>query len=339
VTIRPVSTPPPTLLLTRRVVAGLATTRDYLAAMQVAFTDLARGRFELPGVAHLPGRGGAFHVKSAARLTGRALAAIKINGNFPGNASVPGLPTIQGFIALLDAQHGSVLALMDSIEITARRTAATTALAARHLARSESRSLGIVGCGVQARYHLDALLDVAPIETVTFHDSREAAASTFDAHVLARGLAARRAPDAGAAARGADIVVTLTTSTQPVLALADVEQGTFVAGVGADNPSKHELGADLLAASRVVVDSRAQAAAGGDLHHAIRLGAITDENVYAELADVVSGAMPGRTSPQERFVFDSTGLAVQDHAAAEMIFERACAIGGIPTVVLNDLGG
>ncbi len=332
-------TPTPTLLLSRSVVAGLATTRDYLAAMQAAFTDLARGRFELPGVAHLPGRGGAFHVKSAARLTGRALAAIKINGNFPGNASVPGLPTIQGFIALLDAEHGGVLALMDSIEITARRTAATTALAAQHLARQGSRSLGIVGCGAQARYHVDALLDVAPIETVTFHDSRDEAASAFEAHLIARGLAARRASDAGSAARGADIVVTLTTSTQPVLALAHVEQGMFVAGVGADNPSKNELGADLLAASRVVVDSRAQAAAGGDLYHAIRLGAMAEENVYAELSDVVSGAMPGRTSPDELFVFDSTGLAAQDHAAAEMIFERACGMDGLSRVVLNDIGG
>jgi alanine dehydrogenase len=338
VTIRPVNIPPPTLLLSRSVIAELATTRDYLAAMQVAFSDLARGRYELPSVAHLPGKGGAFHVKSAARLAGRARAAIKINGNFPGNVSVPGLPTIQGFIALLDAERGCVLALMDSIEITARRTAATTALAAQQLARPESRSLGIVGCGAQARYHLDALLDVAAIETVTFCDSRSDAANAFEAHVLARRLVARRAPDARSAARGLDVVVTLTTSTRPVLALADVEQGTFVAGVGADNPSKHELGTDLLGASRVVVDSRTQAAAGGDLHHAIRLGAMTEEDVYAGLADVVSGAISGRTGPDERFVFDSTGLAVQDHAAAEMIYERACAMSGLPTILLNDVG-
>jgi alanine dehydrogenase len=140
-------------------------------------------------------------------------------------------------------------------------------------------------------------------------------------------------------ARGADVVVTLTTSTRPVLALADVEQGTFVAGVGADNPSKHELGPDLLAASRVVVDSRAQAAAGGDLHHAIRLGAMTGGDVYAELADVVSGAISGRTGADESFVFDSTGIAVQDHAAAEMIFDRACAMSGLPAIVLNDPAG
>src|SRR5688572_24561884 len=172
----PVTSAPPTLLLSRSVIAGLATTQDYLAAMHDAFTGLAEQSYRLPDAAYVPAKGGGFHVKSASRLGAGAMAVIKVNGNFPGNGVAWSLPTIQGFIAVLDAERGRVLAIMDSIEITARRTAATTALAARHLARGGSRTLGIIGCGAQARYHVEALRDVAPLETIFFCDSRDAAA-------------------------------------------------------------------------------------------------------------------------------------------------------------------
>src|SRR4029453_9982514 len=131
------------------------------------------------------------------------------------------------------------LALMDSIEITARRTAAATALAAKYLAKRESRSLAMIGCGLQALYHVEALRDVAAIETVTFYDPRDEAAETFGARVRELGLNARRVDAAKGAAHGVDIVVTATTSTRSLLGLADIDPGTFVAGVGADNPSKH----------------------------------------------------------------------------------------------------
>ena len=145
-----------------------------------------------------------------------------------------------------------------------------------------------------------------------------------------------RVASAGAAARGADIVVTVTTSTHPVLALADVDPGTFVAGVGADSPTKHELAPDLLRESRVVVDVRAQSAAGGDLGHAVRLGVMTEADVYAELADIVTGRVAGRSRDDERWVFDSVGLAVQDHAAARMILDRAGARDDLPSIRLDD---
>jgi len=331
--------PPPTLLLSRGVIAGLATTRDYLDAMQIAFSGLADGRYRMPDPLHLPANAGAFHVKSATRPDSPALAVVKINGNFPGNAVAWGLPTIQGFIAVLDADRGCVLALMDSIEITARRTAATSALAVRHLARSGSCNLGMIGCGLQALYHLDALLDVAPIETIRYCDPRDEAAEAFGRRSEALGLRAERVTSAAAAARGADIVVTVTTSTHPVLALADVEPGTFVAGVGADSPTKHELAPDLLRESRVVVDARDPAIVGGDLGHAIRLGVMTAADIHAELADIVAGRVATQPGADHRYVFDSSGLAVQDLAAAEMVLERARAMPGAPSMTFNDLSG
>ena len=325
-----------TLLLTRNCIRQLAEPRDYLAAMRKAFGGLARQEYELPAVGHIAGRNGAFHIKSAAQRGGAALAAIKVNGNFPGNPAAWGLPTIQGFMALLDSERGSVLALMDSVEITARRTAAATALAAQHLARRDARVLALIGCGTQAVYHLDALVDVLEIDAVRFFDPRPQAVEAFERHAREVGMRTERAASARACAHEAEIVVTLTPSTHPILGSGDVAPGAFVAGVGADNPSKSELAPALLRESRVVVDVLEQSASMGDLHHAIAAGAMTAEDVHAALADLVAGGARGRTSPHERFVFDSTGVALQDLAAAEMLFERAQQRADTPAVVLDD---
>jgi ornithine cyclodeaminase/alanine dehydrogenase-like protein (mu-crystallin family) len=327
---------PPVLLLSRNAISQLATTRDYLAAMQTAFADLAAGRFDVPAVGHVAGVGGMFHIKAAQRAGSPALAAIKVNGNFPNNRVQHDLPTIQGFVALLDAERGCVLALMDSIEITARRTAAATALAAKYLANPGSRSLAMIGCGVQALYHVEALRDVAPIEAVAFCDPHDTAADVFGKRLQELGLSPRRVSDAQTAARGADIVITVTTSTRPVLGLGDIGPGTFVAGVGADNPSKHELDADLLKGSSVIVDSVAQASTMGDLHHAIAAGVMKATDVRGELAELVAGNVTGRSNGEERWVFDSTGLSIQDLAAAAMIYDRARADGGVPQILLGN---
>jgi alanine dehydrogenase len=327
---------PPVLLLSRSAIARLATTRDYLDAMQAAFADLALGRFEVPQVGHVPGIGGMFHIKSAQRSGAPALAAIKVNGNFPENVVRRQLPTIQGFVALVDAECGCVLALMDSIEITARRTAAATALAAKYLAKPESRTLAMIGCGVQAAYHVEALLDVATIESVAFCDPRDDAAQAFAGRMQELGLRTRRVGDTRKAVRSADIVVTLTTSTRAVLGLADIDPGAFVAGVGADNPSKHELAPDLMRASRVIVDSLAQASTLGDLHHALDAGAMRAGDVHGELAQLAAGQISGRTQADEQWVFDSTGLSIQDLAAAAMLYERARAARGVPQIELGN---
>ena len=189
---------------------------------------------------------------------------------------------------------------------------------------------------LQALYHLDALLDVATIDLVRYCDPRDEAADAFGRRVTALGLESKRVAGTGAAARGADIVVTVTTSTRPVIALADVDPGTFVAGIGADSPTKHELAPDLLRDSRVVVDARVRRLAGGDLGHAIRGGVMTEADVHAELADIVTGRVAGRSRDDERWVFDSVGLAIQDHAAARMILERARARVDLPSIRLDD---
>lgn len=327
---------PPTLLLSRAVLARLATPRDYISAIRSAFADMAEGRVEISSVGHVSGIDGTFHIKAARRVVAPAFAVVKVNGNFPENRGRYQLPTIQGFIALLDAERGCVLALMDTVEITARRTAAATALAAQYLADPDAHTLGIVGCGVQAKYHIEALVEIVPIESVLYYDPNDNAARTFEAYLQRAGLQAKRVCDARAACQGADIVVTLTPSTRPILELTDVAPGTFVAGVGADNPLKHELAPDLLSASRVVVDSLLQASTMGDLHHAVVSGEMTAEAVYSELADFVVGRVVRRRDKTERWVFDSTGLAAQDLAAAAMVYDRAQANEDVPRMQFND---
>jgi alanine dehydrogenase len=326
---------PSTLLLSRALVSRLATPNDYLSAVRSAFADMAEARMEMASVGHISGVDGAFHIKAARRVDAPTLAVVKVNGNFPQNGARYQLPTIQGFIALLDAERGCVLALMDTVEITARRTAAATALAAQYLANPETHTVGIIGCGVQAKYHIEALKEIGPIRSVRYCDIDDNAARSFAALLEILGLQGTQLRSVRAACEGAGIVVTLTPSTRPIVELTDIAPGTFVAGVGADNPSKHELAPDLLRASRIVVDSLVQASMMGDLHHAIDRGAMTAAAAHGELADLVVGRVRGRSHQSERWVFDSTGLAIQDLAAARMVYELARAVDDVPRMALN----
>ena len=141
------------------------------------------------------------------------------------------------------------------------------------------------------------------------------------------GLAAHAVPDLGEATRTCDVCVTCTTAREAFLEPDMVSSGTFVAAVGADNPEKHEITPSLMRSAKVVVDSLEQCREIGDLHHALRASVLTEADVYATLADVVSGKTSGRTSPEEVIVFDSTGTALQDVASAAVIYARAIERG------------
>jgi ornithine cyclodeaminase/alanine dehydrogenase-like protein (mu-crystallin family) len=325
-----------TLILTRSYLAAHIRPDAYYPRIEQAFRSLAAGELATPAVGHTAGReGGIFHVKAAARTRGAARAVIKINGNFPANPARRALPTIQGFVGLFDAECGRVLALLDTGEITARRTAAASALAARLLAVPHASRLAILGCGVQARYHLEALRGLFAFESLRCYDTDGASADAFAGAARACGIEAAVAGSPRDAARDAHIVVTCTTSARPFLGEGDVAPGCFIAAVGADNPSKQEIDPTLMRRARVVPDLLAQAAAMGDLHHAIAAGAMTASDVHGELADLVSGRVPARRSVAEIFVFDSTGTAIEDLAAAELAYEIASADAMAPRVAFD----
>lgn len=312
-----------TLILTRELITQILPPSAYLDAVRAAFRQLGAGEVAAPPVGHLDGLDGAFHIKAAVGSTAPRRAAVKVNGNFPHNPGRHGLPVIQGFIALLDAERGAVLALMDSVEITAQRTAACSAIAAQLLAPANARRLALVGCGVQARYHFDMLASLFPLESLALYDSVAERARELAGLLRDRNLVVEVQSSPAAAAHGAQIVVTATPSRTALLDANDVDAGCFIAGVGADSAGKHELSPSLLRRARVVPDVLAQAVHMGDLQHAVRTGVMTKEDVHGELADIVLGRVAGRTSAEEIFVFDSTGTAIADLAAAELVYERA----------------
>lgn len=316
------------VLLTAADVDGLLGTEEAIEAVEGAFRSWGLGEADPPGVLGVPVSSGGFHIKAAVLRRQRGYFAAKTNGNFPENPRLHHIPSIQGVIVLADAETGTPLSVMDSIRITELRTAAATAVAARHLARPDSGVATLVGCGAQAASQLRALTVVRPISKVRVLDADPDRAQDFAARMSKElGIAVERATDLRGAVGEGDICVTCTTSRRPFLSREMVAPGAFVAAVGADSEEKHEIDPELLGTSKVIVDSLTQCAAIGDLHHALDAGAMKREDVYAELGDVVAGRVEVRISDDEVIVFDSTGIALQDVACAALVFERAVEQG------------
>jgi alanine dehydrogenase len=302
------------LFLGRADVERLLTPQICLGAIEHAFRLIGEGKAPPPAILAMHAERGSFHVKAGMLTTDRPYFAAKLNANFPENGSRHGLPTIQGVVVLSDASNGTPLAIMDSGSITALRTAAASALAARHLARKGWRTLAIVGCGGQAVAHLRALR----AHRVVVYDIDGDKANAF-----ARTHATAASSDLEQCLAEADVVVTCTTAKRYFVTREIIRPGTFIAAVGADHEDKQEIEPALLAAAKVVTDLTAQAAAIGDLHHAIAAGVMSAAEVYAELGEVVCGRKPGRESDAEVIVFDSTGTGLQDVAAAIAVYQRA----------------
>jgi len=319
---------PLALVLSRADIARAMPLGDCIAAIEAAFALAADARVDVPAVVHLATPDGGFHVKSAAYVGPPHYAVVKVNGNYPGNPARHGLPTIQGAILLFDTRNGTLLAVMDSGEVTALRTAAATAVAARHLAHPGARTAIVIGCGVQGRVQLLALREVLPIDRVYVCDIDAPRARRFaddlSAETGSEVMAVERFSEVS---RGCGVIVTCTPARQAFLAPEHVAPGTFVAAVGADHPGKHEIRPALMAAACVVVDQIDQCAEMGDLHHAIVAGAMPRNGVAAELGAVVAGQVRLDRSPRDITVFDSTGTAVQDVAAAGLVHQRALAAG------------
>ena len=316
-----------TLLLTGRDVAAMLTIEECMTAVEHAF-KLYGGRSSPPGILGVHARDGGFHIKAGLLSLDRSYFAAKVNANFPENVRRLGLPTIQGVVVLSDGANGYPLAVMDSIEITIQRTGAATGVAAKHLAKSDSKTVTICGCGNQGRISLRALTKVLPIERVWAHDRDQEQTQKFASELAGElRIDIKAVGDLRTAVRQSDVCITCTPSKQPFLKEDFVTPGTFIAAVGADNPEKQELEPALLSRNKVVVDVLEQCSSIGELHHALDAGVITIEEVYGELGEVIAGVKPGRTSSDEIIIFDSTGMALQDVVTAAAVYEKAVREG------------
>jgi alanine dehydrogenase len=319
------------LLLSRSDVERLLTPEACIATVEDAFRQHALGKAPPPGILGLHAEDGGFHIKAALLTLDQPYFAAKTNANFPHNGPRHGLPTIQGVVVLCEAVTGQALAVMDSMAITALRTAAATAVAAKYLARRECRTALMCGCGAQAPAQLRALLRVRSPGRILAYDQNAEKSRAFAAALGAEtALAISAVTDLPAAVAASDIVITCTPARRWFIAREMVRPGTFVAGVGADNEDKQELDTALLARSKLVTDLTEQCAAIGDLHHALAAGAMSAAGVYAQLGEIVAGLKPARESEEEIIVFDSTGTALQDVAAAAAVYRQALADGKSP---------
>lgn len=316
------------LLLKRSEISDLLSLEEYVHAVEQAFKSRAEGGTLSTGMVHIEAPEGEFHIKAGGLGGDRKYVGVKVNGGFFQNAIRYGMPNIQGAIYLASAENGLPLALMDSIEITRKRTGAATVVAAKYLSRLDSRVATICGCGTQGRIQLQALKHFIPFQHVyAFSRSHERAQTFADQMTEELGVSVTATQDLKAAIAESDVVVTCTPAKQLFLKREYVCPGTFVAAVGSDSPEKHELEPSLLASSKVVVDILEQCTRVGELHHAIEEGLMKESDVHSELGDIIAGRKPGRTNDQEITIYDSTGTALQDVAVAAAIYEKAIKMG------------
>jgi alanine dehydrogenase len=317
-----------TLLLKRHDVAQLLTIEECIDAVEKAFKLYAIGDASAPGVMGIHAKNGGFHIKAGILNLGKDYFVAKINANFPGNSKQYGLPTIQGVIAVCDAENGKVLALMDSIEITIIRTGAATAVAAKYLAKPNAKTLAICGAGNQGRISARAIMKVRPIENVFVYDIDKTRAGQFaDELSNELNISVLAVDDLKKAMLHSDICVTCTPSKTPFVFPDSIAPGTFIAAVGADSDDKRELASSLLVSGKLVTDITAQCAVMGELHHALKMGLMRQDDVHAEIGQIIAGEKQGRTSEEEIIIFDSTGTALQDIAAAAIVYEKALTRG------------
>lgn len=293
---------------------------DALRAVRDAFVRHAGGQSALakPIGFEVTPTGGEVHVK-AAHLHGDAIYTVKIASGFYQNAS-RGLPVSNGLMVAFDAYTGGLIAiLMDNGYLTELRTAAAGALAADLLARSDVQRVGVIGCGTQARYQLEALRVVRQFRQVVAFGRTDAHARAFASEMSSRlDLEVRIVGSAREAVVSSDIVVTTTPSHQPLVMAEWLNPGTHVTAVGSDAPGKQELDSGVLRrADKVVADSYEQCLRLGELQHVPELA------IHAELGELAAGLKVGRTSASEITVADLTGLGIQDTAVACAVVQKA----------------
>jgi alanine dehydrogenase len=316
-----------TLMLSRKQVAELLAVEECMVAVEAAFKMLADGKAGAPKVLGIQAENGGLHIKAGMLNLKNNYIVAKMNSNFPGNPQERNLPTIQGAIAVFNADNGALLAVMDSIEITIVRTGAATGIAAKYLARRDSTAMTICGCGNQGLISLNAIAVNFDLTKVYLYDINPAQVEKLSNVISSTrtSMEVSRVQDLKAALKKSDIVVTCTPSKSAIIHAGDVAPGTFIAAVGADNDDKNEIHPELISKSKLVVDLAEQCAAFGDLHHAIRQGYIGRDHIHAELSEVIGGKKHGRENEHEIIVFDSTGMALQDVAAAAIVYEKALA--------------
>ncbi len=318
-------------LLTEHDVKSVLSMDDLIDTMASALKSFSTGDVVQPVRSVIPvsGNDALFATMPSLVRAGAAGAALgaKLVTVFLANSS-RGLDTHQAVIVLLDPDTGAIRALLDGRYITEARTAAVSAVSSRLLARPSASSLAIIGTGVQARSHLDALSRVHRLRSVTVWSPDAERRRRFASEAAGAPCAVKAVDHAGEAVVGADLIVLATSSPSPVVENGWVKPGAHVMSVGACRPTQREMDPELVTRGRLFIDSRAAALVeSGDVVMGIQEGRFSPEHIVAEIGELVNGAT-GRRADTEVTIFKSLGLAVEDVAAADLAWRRA-AEGGV----------
>lgn len=318
------------LILTRHDVETLLSMPAAIDAVEAGFRQLAAGAVEMPQrLATTIAPHNSIHLSMPAFVAGDAAAgdpgtlAVKVVTVYNDNRTQYNLPTIHAVLLLHDARTGQPLALMDAEHLTAMRTGAVSGVATRYMARPDASIVTIFGAGVQAGPQLLAMAAVRPMQRV--HVIALGDTQPFCTQMTTQlGVPVTAAEDVRAAVEAADLICTATNSPSPLFDGAWLRPGAHINAIGAYTKTMRELDGAAVLRSRVVVDRRQAAQVeAGDLVIPLQEGIISPEHIVGELAEVVTGAVPGRTSPQEITLFKSVGLALQDAVAAALVYRRA----------------
>jgi len=314
------------LILNHDEVVQLLAMTECIEVMSEALSALARGEISQPlrTILKPPEVKGVLAIMPAFRASDKPMFGLKAICVFPGNAAT-GKDAHQGGVLIFSGETGEPLALVNASAITSIRTAAVSAVATRSLAREDASSLAIIGAGIQARSHLEAMACARSIRRARIASSRFDRARQFTSEMQPRFTFPIEAVEAAeAAVRDADLIVTATTSREPVIRHEWILPGAHINAIGTYSPAAREIDTATMAAASLFVDRRESALnEAGDYLIAAKEGAIGPEHIRAELGEVLIGAEPGRTSPDEITIFKSLGLAIEDLAAAEHVYRKA----------------
>ena len=296
-----------------------------IQAVQEAYIAFAKGRVKMPPVMHLDVSqyNGEIDIKSGF-IEDFGLIGIKIASGFYDNHKI-GLPPGIAVILLMDLKTSMPLAIMDGTYVTAYRTGAAGAVAAKVLARKDTETIGVIGAGTQARMQILALREIFSLKEVKVWDIDNVAKEIYSIEMSKQlNITVSPVKNIRDAVIGSDIVVTATPSKKALVMKDWIKQGIHINSIGADAPGKQELDPMIIKmADKVVVDSLDQCKIIGEIQHAIKSGLVKEKEIYAEIGQILKGKKKGRDSDKEITLFDSTGLAAQDIAAANIVYKQA----------------
>lgn len=316
-----------TLVLSEEDVKKVLSLEEVIGAVESAFRMRGLGHAQMPPKQYLFMKNFNGDLRTMpAYLEENDTVAVKVVNSHPENPKKHGLPTVMATIILVDPRTGATEAIMGGTWVTALRTGAAGAIAAKYLANAKPKTVGIVGAGTQARTQLMGLeLVFETIKEVRVWDRAEKASIKYaeEMGIKYNQGSIFSVKDIATAVHGADIIVTATPSRKPLVCAEWVDDGTHINCIGADAPGKQELDPAVLVKSKIVIDDWSQSCHGGEINVPLAEGIITKEDIWGDICEIVAGLKRGRTSPEEITVFTSTGLAIQDAATAKIAYQKA----------------